>query len=242
MGKGNALVTGASAGIGAATVRALVSDGWSVTMTARREDRLAALAAETGAEARAIDAADEAAMRALVEGAEFDLLVANAGKGGAMDGLAGADPATIADVITLNVTATLQLIAAILPGMAKRGRGHVITLGSVSGVYPTGPALYGASKHAVRGLIRNLRLETLGQGVRFTDIQPGRVRSEFYDVAIADETARDAVKETGIEELTPENIAEAIRWAASQPAHVNISAIELTPTGQSYGGARFASS
>lgn len=242
MGKGNALVTGASAGIGAATVRALVADGWSVTMTARREDRLAALAAETGAEARAIDAADEAAMRALVEGAEFDLLVANAGKGGAMDGLAGADPATIADVITLNVTATLQLIAAILPGMAKRGRGHVITLGSVSGVYPTGPALYGASKHAVRGLIRNLRLETLGQGVRFTDIQPGRVRSEFYDVAIADETARDAVKETGIEELTPENIAEAIRWAASQPAHVNISAIELTPTGQSYGGARFASS
>lgn len=240
MSKGRALVTGASAGIGAATVRALVRDGWEVEMTARRKERLAALAEETGAKPHAIDAADEPAMRALAAGAPFDLLVANAGKGGAMGGLAGADPALIADVIRLNVTAVLQLIAAILPGMAARGRGHVITLGSVSGLYPTGPTLYGASKHAVRGMARNLRLETLGRNIRFTDIQPGRVRTEFYDVAIPDAAARDAVKETGIDELTPDDVAEAIRWAAAQPPHVNISALEIAPTGQAYGGPRFA--
>lgn len=241
MTKGTALVTGASAGIGAATVRALVADGWTVHMTARRADRLEALAAETGATAHAVDAMDEAAMRALVEATPFDLLVANAGKGGAMTGLSGATVEEIAEVVTLNVTATIQLLHAILPGMAERARGHVITLGSVAGVYPAGAALYGATKHAIRGLVRNLRLETLGQGVRFTDIQPGRVRTEFYDVAIPDEAARAPIKETGIEELTSEDVAEAIRWAAAQPAHVNIAAIEIAPRDQTYGGVRFPS-
>lgn len=239
--KGAALVTGASSGIGAAAVRALVADGWAVHMTARRADRLEALAAETGATPHVVDALDHAAMAALVEGTPFDLLVANAGKGGAMTTLAGADPAEIAAVIGLNVTATLQLVAAILPGMTARGRGHVITVGSVSGLYPTGAALYGASKHAVRGMVRNLRLDAMGAGIRFTDIQPGRVESEFYDVAVADETTRARIKNTGIQDLSPADVAEAIRWAASQPAHVNVSALEIAPTGQAYGGVKFAS-
>lgn len=242
MTKGRALVTGASAGIGAAAVRALAADGWEVHATARREERLTALAAETGATGHAIDAVDAPAMAALVEEAPFDLLVANAGRGGAMTGLAGADPAEIAALIEVNVTATLQLIAAILPGMGARGRGHVITVGSVAGLYPTGSTLYGASKHAIRGVARNLRLDSLGTGLRFTDIQPGRVRTEFYDVAVEDAAAREALKETGIEELTPADVAEAIRWVAAQPAHVNIAALELAPVGQAFGGARFAAS
>lgn len=240
MERGRALVTGASAGIGAATARALAADGWRVTATARRADRLAALAAETGAEAHALDATDAPAMRALVEAGAFDLLVANAGRGAAITGMAGFDPDEIEAVIRLNVTAVAQLVAAALPGMIARGRGHVVTVGSVSGLYPTGTALYGATKHAVRGLVRNLRLECLGKGVRFTDIQPGRVRTEFYDVAIPDAAARAPVKETGIEELRPEDVAEAIRWAAAAPSHVNVSALEITPLGQAYGGARFA--
>lgn len=239
MTKGTALVTGASAGIGAATVRALAEDGWAVHMTARRADRLDALAAETGATPHAIDAKDEAAMRALVDGAAFDLIVANAGKGGAMTGLMGTDPLEIEDVVTTNVTATLQLINAALPGMTSRRRGHIITIGSVAGLYPAGAALYGATKHAVRGMVRNLRIETLGDGVRFTDIQPGRVRTEFYDVAIKDDAAREPIKETGIEELTPGDIAEAIRWVAALPPHVNVSALEIAPTEQTYGGVRF---
>lgn len=239
MSKGKALVTGASAGIGAATVRALVADGWTVHMTARRADRLGALSAETGATPHAIDARDEPAMRALAEGEAFDLIIANAGKGGAMTGLTGGDPAEIEEVVALNVTATMQLIQAALPGMMARGRGHIVTIGSVAGLYPAGAALYGATKHAVRGMVRNLRIETLGKGVRFTDIQPGRVRTEFYDVAIPDAATREPIKETGIEELTPEDVAEAIRWVAAQPAHVNISAVEIAPTEQTYGGVRF---
>lgn len=239
MTNGIALVTGASSGIGAATVRALGADGWEVHMTARRADRLNALAAETGATAHVIDALDEPAMRKLVETTPFDLIVANAGRGGAMTGLPGTPPSEIAEVIHLNVTAVLQLVEAALPGMKERERGHVITLGSVAGVYPIGATLYGTTKHAIRGLVRNLRLETLGQGIRFTDIQPGRVRTEFFDVAIPDETVREPIKETGIEELTAEDVAEAIRWAAAQPAHVNIAAIEITPRNQAYGGVKF---
>ncbi len=240
MERGKALVTGASSGIGAATVRALAADGWKVHATARRADRLAALAAETGCLPHAVDATDEPAMRALVEAEAFDLIVANAGRGAAITGMSGFDPAEIEAVVRLNVTSVAQLLAAALPGMAARGRGHVVTVGSVSGLYPTGTALYGATKHAIRGLIRNLRLECLGQGIRFTDIQPGRVTTEFYDVAVPDEAARRPIKETGIEELSPADVAEAIRWAAAAPAHVNVSALEIAPVGQTYGGARFA--
>jgi NADP-dependent 3-hydroxy acid dehydrogenase YdfG len=157
-----------------------------------------------------------------------------------MAGFAGTPAAEIAEVVQLNVTAVLQLIEAALPGMAARGRGHVITLGSVAGLYPIGPVLYGATKHAIRGALRNLRIDTLGQGLRFTDIQPGRVRTEFYDVAVADPAQREAIKETGIDELMPEDVAEAIRWAAAQPADVNVAAIEITPRDQVYGGVTFA--
>lgn len=235
----NALVTGASAGIGAATVRALVADGWTVHMTARRADRLDALAAETGATAHVIDAAEQAAMAELVAQVPFDLIVANAGAGAAMTALTDASPAEIASLVTLNVTSVLQLIGAALPGMTERQRGHIVTIGSVAGLYPTGATLYGTTKHAVRGMARNLRIEALGAGVRFTDIQPGRVRTEFYDVAVKDDAKRDALKETGIQELTPNDVAEAIRWVAAQPAHVNISALEIAPTDQAFGGARF---
>lgn len=236
---GIALVTGASAGIGAATVRALIADGWSVHMTARRAERLEALAVETGATAHVIDAADQVAMTKLVSETPFDLIVANAGAGAAMTALSDASPAEIADLVTLNVTSVLQLIGAALPGMTARKRGHIVTVGSVAGLYPTGATLYGTTKHAVRGMARNLRVEALGAGVRFTDIQPGRVRTEFYDVAVKDETKRDALKETGIHELAPDDVAEAIRWVAAQPAHVNVSALEIAPTDQAFGGARF---
>lgn len=239
MANGTALVTGASAGIGAATVRALVQDGWIVHMTARRADPLDALAADTGATGHVIDATDATAMGRLVTATPFDLIVANAGRGGAMTGLAGTAPDEIAALVQVNVTAVLQLIEAALPGMAARRRGHIISLGSVAGVYPVGTALYGATKHAIRGAIRNLRLETVGQGIRFTDIQPGRVRTEFYDVAVPDEDTRHRLKETGVEELTAGDVAEAIRWAAAQPAHVNVAAIELTPRDQVYGGVKF---
>jgi len=239
MSRGNALVTGASAGIGAATAAALAADGWKVHATARRMARLEALATRTGVVAHQADVTDRAVMRDLIAEAEPDLLIANAGLGGAMTGLAGAEGDEIETVVHTNVTALIQITQAAVEGMAARGRGHVITVGSVSGLYATGAALYGATKHAVRGFVRNMRLDPGASGIRFTDIQPGRVATEFYDVAVADDAIRDQIKDTGIEELTPEDVAEAIRWAAAQPAHVNISALEITPRDQAYGGVKF---
>ena len=168
-----------------------------------------------------------------------DLLVANAGRGGAMTRLSEAEAEEIETVVQTNVTALIQTVQAAATGMAARGGGHVVTVGSVSGLYATGAALYGATKHAVRGFVRNMRLDPGAAGIRFTDIQPGRVATEFYDVAVADDATRDRLKDTGIEELTPEDVAEAIRWAAAQPAHVNISALEITPRDQAYGGVKF---
>ena len=238
MNRGIALVTGASAGIGAATAKALAADGWTVHATARRSAPLQALT-EAGVTPHQIDVTDQAAMAALIDTAKPDLLVANAGRGGAMTGLAAADPAEISLVVQTNVTALIQTTQAAMAGMAARRRGHIVTVGSVSGLYATGAALYGATKHAVRGFVRNMRLDPDAAGIRFTDIQPGRVATEFYDVAVADDATRDRIKDTGIEELTPEDVAEAIRWAAAQPAHVNISALEITPRDQAYGGVKF---
>ncbi|MDG1210867.1 MAG: SDR family oxidoreductase [Paracoccaceae bacterium] len=239
MTKGIALVTGASAGIGAATATALAEDGWTVHATARRLDRLEALAAKSGAIPHQIDVTDCAAMGDMIASTKPDLLVANAGLGGGMTGLTDADADEIETVVHTNVTAMIQTTKAAMEGMAVRGRGHIITVGSVSGLYATGAALYGATKHAVRGFVRNMRLDPGAAGIRFTDIQPGRVATEFYDVAVVDDAVRDQIKDTGIEELTPEDVAEAIRWVAAQPAHVNISALEITPRDQAYGGVKF---
>lgn len=238
MTKGVALVTGASAGIGAATAKALAMDGWTVHATARRLQPLQALG-EFGVAPHQVDVTDGAAMRELIASLEIDLLVANAGRGGAMTGLSEAVAEEIEAVVQTNVTALIQITKAAMEGMAARGRGHIITVGSVSGLYATGAALYGATKHAVRGFVRNMRLDPGAAGLRFTDIQPGRVATEFYDVAVADVAVRDQIKDTGIAELTPEDVAEAIRWAAAQPPHVNISALEITPRDQAYGGVKF---
>ncbi|MDT8343237.1 MAG: SDR family oxidoreductase [Thermohalobaculum sp.] len=237
---GVALVTGASSGIGAATVRALAGAGWQVHALARRADRLAVLAAETGAVPHAIDIADTVALERLAGSVGPDLLVNNAGLGAGIAGLATATADDIARTIGVNVAALLQVLRVFLPGMRARGRGHVVNLGSVAGLYPNQSAIYGASKGAVRQLSRNLRLELRGTGIRVTEIQPGRVATEFYDAAIPDDPAtRDRFKRTPIRELAPGDVAAAILYAVSAPPHVNVSAIELQPTDQTFGGVFF---
>ena len=238
MTKGIALVTGASSGIGAATARALQADGWTVHATARRAAPLKALEVD-GISTHVVDVNDRATMNGLFGAHDFDLYVANAGRGGGMTGLADANAEEIEAVVQTNVAALIHSVQTAVSKMSARGRGHIITVGSVAGLYPTGAALYGATKHAVRGFMRNLRLDPGAAGLRITDIQPGRVATEFYDVAVTDEATRDRLKDTGIDELSPEDVAEAIRWAAAQPPHVNVSALEITPRDQAYGGVKF---
>lgn len=234
-----ALVTGASSGIGAGVVEVLSAAGFAVTALARRADRLAALAARTGCAVAVADVTDPAAMEAALaefDGQAPDILVCNAGLGGGFAGTAATPEAEIETVIGVNVTATLRLLRRVLPGMIARGQGHVVTLGSVAALYPSPSALYGASKAAILQIGQNLRMELGGTALRVTDIRPGRVSSEFYDVAIADRAKSAAAKATGIRELSPQDVGEAVLFAVNAPAHVNVSAIELQPVEQTYGG------
>lgn len=230
------LVTGASSGIGAGVVEVLTEAGFDVHAVARRADRLAALQDRTGATSHVADVTDLDAMRGIVSQIDPEVVVLNAGRGAGFEGVAETDPAEIAQTVGTNVTATLQLLHLVLPGMIARGRGHIVTMGSVAALYPSISALYGGTKAAIAAIAQNLRLELGGTGIRVTDIRPGRVSSEFYDVAISDPTKAATAKDTGIRELQPREVGEAVRYAISAPWHVNVSAIELQPVEQSYGG------
>ncbi|HUF56417.1 MAG TPA: SDR family oxidoreductase [Thermohalobaculum sp.] len=234
-----ALVTGASSGIGEATVRRLAADGWTVHALARRADRLERLAAETGATAHPADVTDTGLMEELVPWLEVDTLIANAGIGSGITGLAEASAADVDATVTTNVAAVLQLVRLVLPGMRERGRGHLVLVGSVAGMYPNASAVYGASKAAIRMMGRNLRIELRGSGVRVSEICPGRVATEFYDAAVPDAERRALLKASGIRELAPADVADAIAYALDAPAHVNVSTIELQPVEQSFGGVSF---
>lgn len=234
-----ALVTGASSGIGEATVQRLAADGWAVHALARRADRLEALARETGATAHPADVTDTALMEELVPWLEADALIANAGIGSGITGLAEASAEDIHATITTNVAAVLQLVRLVLPGMRERGRGHIVLLGSVAAMYPTASAVYGASKAAIRMMGRTLRIELRGSGIRVSEICPGRVATEFYDAAVPDVERRALLKTTGIRELAPADVADAIAYALGAPDHVNVSTIELQPVEQTFGGVSF---
>lgn len=234
-----ALVTGASSGIGAATVAALAGAGAEVHAVARRADRLQALAGQTGCRPHALDLTDAAARARLAAGIAPDILVSNAGIGAGIAGLATATLEDVERTVATNLVAVLDLVRLVLPGMRARRRGHLVTLGSVAGLYPGPSALYGATKAGVRMMGWNLRLELRGSGIRVTEVLPGRVATEFYDAAVADPATRARLKTTGIRELAPDDVAAAILWAVAAPAHVNVSAIELQPLEQSFGGIGF---
>ena len=234
-----ALVTGASAGIGEATVRALRDQGATVYAAARRVDRLDQLAADTGCRPLELDVRDNEAVERL-GGLEVDILVNNAGLGRAMGSLVSGTADDVALTVDTNVGSAINVVRAVLPGMIERKRGHVVNMGSVAGLAAAGSALYGASKAAIHMFSRNLRLELRGTGVRVTEICPGRVATEFYDVAIDDPELRAAKTDAGGGEiLQPLDVAEAVVYAVKAPWRVNVSLIELFPTEQTYGGAEF---
>ena len=234
------LITGASSGIGAATAAALAAEGMVVHGTARREDRLAELASATGCSTHVLDVRDADGVADLIKAiGRIDILINNAGTGRGWGSLAKAAPLDIQRAVDTNVTAAIQVVQAVLPGMIKRGEGHIVNIGSMAGLYPVSAALYGATKAAVHALSTNLRLELRGTGIRVTEICPGRVQTEFYDVAIADPGLREATKNSGVEEVTAAECADTIVYALNVARHVNINRIEIQPTEQTYGGSQF---
>ena len=234
-----ALVTGASSGIGEATTRALRNKGVKVYAAARRLDRLEQLAGETGCIPVQLDVRDREAVLAFGREQPVDILVNNAGLGRALGSLWKAEVEDIEITVDTNVTAAFIMIKAVLPGMIERGRGHIVNMSSVTALYPLPMALYGATKGATHKLCRDLRQELQGTGIRVTEINPGRVVSEFYDVAVDDVEQRQKITETHCEDLVAADIADAVVYCVDAPWRVNVSQMEIVPTEQTYGGAQF---
>ena len=235
------LVTGASAGFGAAIVRRGVRDGHRVVATARRQDRLEALRDELGEAVLAypLDVTDADAVAALPGGLppdwrEVDVLVNNAGLALGLDPAHAAKLSDWDAMLATNVAGLLHMTHALLPGMVARDRGHVVNLGSVAGTYAyPGGHVYGASKAFVERFTLNLKADLVGTNVRVTNIEPGLVGgSEFSTVRFGGDAERAAKNYAGTEPLTPEDIAEAVAWVLALPPRVNVNRIEMMPTCQ----------
>jgi NADP-dependent 3-hydroxy acid dehydrogenase YdfG len=229
-----ALVTGASSGIGAAVVIALRARGLAVTAVARREERLEALAKQTGCTPLVLNLRDTEALYDALGGLEVDVLINNAGLGRGFEALFEVLPEDIDTTLGTNVVAAVHVVRAVAPGMVGRKRGHIVNVGSIAGLYPIKSSIYGASKGAVHLLSQNLRVELQGSGVRVTEICPGRVETEFFQVAVGEEEAKEHY--AGFEILQPGDVADAILYALDTPWRVNVGTIELTPTEQHVGG------
>ncbi|WP_164512343.1 SDR family oxidoreductase [Oceaniglobus ichthyenteri] len=241
MSQRNIIVTGATSGIGAATVRQLCAGRDRVLAIGRRADRLSELAAETGCDTLTGDVRDHRALHDRILTFAPDGLVNNAGAGHGIDGLETAPPETIQLAIDTNVTALLHLSALVLPGMRARGRGHIVNIGSIAGLHNGVSAIYGGTKAAVHMISQNLRMELRGTPIRVSEICPGRVSTEFYQAAQGQRETLDQMGKTGITELRAQDVADAIAYALNAPAHVNISTIELLPTEQVVGGTNVVS-
>ena len=229
-----AVVTGASSGFGAATAKALAGAGFSVVLGARRVDRLAAVAEPLGARYHALDVTDDASVAAFCATLErVDVLVNNAGNAFGAESLAASIDDKWRAMFELNVLGVLRMTRALLPKLVASGDGLVVNLGSIAGVetYPGGGG-YTASKHAAHALTRTLRLELLGQPVRVTEILPGLAETEFALVRFDGDRERARKVYEGMTPLVAEDIAEAVRWVATLPSHVDIDEIVIRPRDQ----------
>ncbi|HEX3574390.1 MAG TPA: SDR family NAD(P)-dependent oxidoreductase [Rhodopila sp.] len=238
------LVTGATAGFGAAMTRRFVRDGHRVIAAARRTDRLQQLRNEIGSAVLPLplDVTDEAAVAALPDSLpadwkDVDVLINNAGIA------LGLDPAHKADIndwnrmVAVNVSGMMHMTHALLPGMVQRNRGHIVNLSSTAATYPyPGGHVYGASKAFVTQFSLNLRADLVGLSVRVTDLEPGLVGgTEFSVNRFGGDTARAGAVYAGTVPLTADDIAEAASWVINLPAHMNVNRMEIMPTCQAPG-------
>ncbi|MDQ3956154.1 MAG: SDR family NAD(P)-dependent oxidoreductase [Actinomycetota bacterium] len=227
-----AVITGASAGIGAATALRLSKSGFQVILGARRKERLEEIARDCGGRAVELDVTDEKSIEKLAAGLDrVDVLVNNAGLARGRDHISelSADAARL--MWETNVMGLISMTRILLP-FIESARGHIVNVGSTAGreAYPGGGG-YSSTKHAVRAITQTLRLELVGKPIRITEIAPGLVETEFSMVRFGDETEARKVY-AGIEALTADDIADCIDWAVSRPPRVNIDEIVVRPVAQ----------
>ncbi len=229
-----AVITGASSGIGAATARALATEGYRTVLGARRLDRLEQLAAEIGGQALELDVTDPASVESFAAATSTcDVLVNNAGGALGLEPIAEADEEKWLRMYESNVMGTMRMTRALLPKLIESGDGHVVGITSTAAIEPyRGGAGYNAAKHAQRAMLRVLRQELLGQPVRVTEVAPGMVETEFSLVRFGGDEAAAARVYEGVQPLSAEDVAECIRWALGQPPHVNVDEIVVRPRDQ----------
>jgi serine 3-dehydrogenase len=241
------LVTGASAGFGAATARRFAQAGWHVVACARRLDRLQHLVDEFGANVHiaAFDIRDADAMQAALDAlpAEFravDVLVNNAGLALGTAKAPHCDLAQWRQMIDTNITALATLTHKLLPTLIER-RGTIVNVSSISATYPyTGGNVYGGTKSFVTQFSLGLRCDLHGSGVHVTSVEPGMAETEFTLVRTGGDQAASDKLYQGTHPITGHDIAETIWWIANLPAHLNVNRIEVMPVTQSFAGLQVA--
>ncbi|HEX8780298.1 MAG TPA: SDR family NAD(P)-dependent oxidoreductase [Nocardioides sp.] len=232
-----AVVTGASSGIGAASARALAAAGFRVVCAARRTDRITALADEIGGTAVPCDVTDPASVAGLAEaaGESVHVLVNNAGGALGVDRVEAADLGQWRTMYEVNVLGLVAVTQALLPALRASGDGLVVNIGSIAGRHAyEGGAGYTAAKHATRVVTETLRLELNGEPVRISEVAPGMVHTEEFSLVRlgGDQEKADAVYAGVPDPLVAEDVADAVAWIATRPAHVNIDELVIKPRAQ----------
>ncbi|HWO59025.1 MAG TPA: SDR family NAD(P)-dependent oxidoreductase [Umezawaea sp.] len=229
-----AVVTGASAGIGEATARKLAAEGFHVVLGARRLDRLQGIADDIKGTAVELDVTDADSVAAFLDRVpEANVLVNNAGGARGMAGVLDYPEDDYRWMWETNVLGTLRMTKGLLPKLIASGDGHVVTVTSIAAfeIYDNGSG-YTSAKHAQAALHRSLRGELLGQPVRFTEILPGMVETDFSVLRFKGDADRAAGVYQGMTPLTADDVADTIAFAVTRPSHVNLDQIVLRPRDQ----------
>src|SRR5512139_73999 len=232
-----AVVTGASSGIGAATARRLAAEGYHVVCAARRAERVQALAAEIDGTAVRCDvtSTDEVSALAAKVGPTLHVLVNNAGGAFGSHPVAESDPDDWRAMYEVNVIGLLNVTKALLPALIASGDGVIVNVGSTAGrIAYEGGAGYTAAKHGTQVVTETLRLELFDQPVRVCEIAPGMVKTDKFALVRFDgDTEKAEAVYAGVAEpLVAEDVADAVVWVATRPAHVNVDELVIRPRAQ----------
>jgi serine 3-dehydrogenase len=237
-------ITGASSGIGMSCARIFAADGARILMAARRLDRLNKLAAELRAAAKvpvhafALDVRDQPAVERAIGGlppewAAIDVLINNAGLSRGLDKIHEAKISDWEEMIDTNIKGLLYVSRAVIPGMVKRGSGHVINIGSIAGheLYPGGN-VYCGTKFAVKAISQGMRIDLVATPIRVSSVDPGMVETEFSLVRYHGDKEKADKTYKGFKPLSPDDIADAVHYCATRPPHVNINDMIVMPQAQ----------
>lgn len=240
------LITGASSGIGRACAKAFAKEQTRLLLCARRMEKVVELHRELEAlypgiqvHTFGLDIRDRSAVERTLaslpnEWKKIDILVNNAGLSRGLDKLHEGSYQDWEEMIDTNVKGLLYVTREVVPGMVSRGGGHIINIGSIAGheVYPRGN-VYAASKHAVDAITKGLRLDLVDTPLRVTTIDPGLVETEFSVIRFRGNQEKAKQVYQGLKPLSPDDVADAVVWAATRPPHVQVAEMIIFPTAQS---------